>query len=127
MNLVTKGLSYQPSNGKVCQKYKCDHHCDMNLCWDIVSLTNKILAGNFCSRQVTVAHILAILADLCVVCTENFYIYTNSHNAHENNISNFAHFVLFLRSFLKNWSNFAKIMSKVAELLKKFKILNKFL
>ena len=65
MNLVTKGLSYQPSNGKVCQKYKCDHHCDMNLCWDIVSLTNKILAGNFCSRQVTVAHILAILADWC--------------------------------------------------------------
>ena len=66
MNLVTKGLSYQPSNGKVCQKYKCDHHCDMNLCWDIVSLTNKILAGNFCSRQVTVAHILAILADRCL-------------------------------------------------------------
>ena len=35
------------------------------------------------------------------VRTENFYICPNSHNVRECNISNFAHFVLFLGSFLK--------------------------
>ena len=49
-----------------CQKYQCDHHSDVNLCWDIVSLANKILTGKFCSTQVTVAHILAILTDWCI-------------------------------------------------------------
>ena len=66
MNLVAKVSSYQPSTSmgkKVCQKYKCD--VIVNLCWNIVSLTNKILTGNFSSRQVAVAHIFTILEDLC--------------------------------------------------------------